>query len=95
MYYLQTLSEDVWDDGSGRDLMEMNGDGGTIEEIHSLQGKTIPVQPGSSGIGVDCDQSNSVGRTALGDGWSWSCRTVSMHNRSNGLVWYVVTRNRA
>ena len=41
--------------GIGRDLTEVNGDRGAIEEIHSLQGETIPLaQPGSFGISMEC-----------------------------------------
>ena len=40
--------------GSGRDLMEINGNSGAIEEIHLLQGETIPrVQHDSFGIGTN------------------------------------------
>ena len=40
--------------GASRDLMEVNGDRGAIEEIHSLQGETIPlVHLESSGIGLE------------------------------------------
>ena len=40
--------------GTSCDLMELNEDRGAIEEIHSLQGETIPpIQLENSGIGLE------------------------------------------
>ena len=37
--------------GFGCKLMEINGDSGAVEEIHSLQGETIPpIQPKASRV---------------------------------------------
>ena len=40
--------------GTRRYLMEVNGDSGAIEEIHLLQGETIPpIQPRSFGVDLE------------------------------------------